>query len=724
MSKRWFDTKSKVSQYRGIFTHPPKQVPSPKVVDGPIIGNGDVGVVISGEPELQRLWISKNDFWKAKRLYPNGSPCLLGGMDIRIPSLAGGSYYCEQRLYEAEIYSRFETAESIVMMRSWVSAINNILLIELSSQGMPVPVHVELWAQSGHESISEKGQEGRVHWVTRRFTGSDLDWPTQGSMAMTCLPDTGTEFVLEDGQQIVIAVSIATNHDSSDYLGEAISSAANVSKDSLHLTRLAHEQWWNQFWSKSHIDISDELLEKFWYGSHYIMACCSRNKSFPPGLLGNWITTDSPAWAGDYHLNYNYQASWWGTYSSNHIELTDPYDTPILEYIPNGRQYAAEYLNCRGVYYDVGIGPKGLPTALCETPYEDGHMFCGQKSNASYCAINMLMRFYHTYDLDYAEQIAYPFLLEVANFWEDYLIMENNRYVIYNDSIREVDVWTTDHEDDSWADGLKDMNPILSLGFIRAVFNGLLDISAELGKDAERRAHWSHVLEHLSDFPTCEREGKTVFRLTEQGCEFGTGNSLEIQHVFPAGAIGLGSSPQLLETARNTLSVMNRWTDYNGFPTIFTAAARVGYDPYMIIEQLRKQCAEHSFPNLFIFFGGGGIECCSGVPAAMNEMLLQSHEQCIRLFPVWPTERNARFENLRAVGAFLVSSELLEGEVAYVEIKSEKGRSCHVMNPWSGRTCRVLEGEHDQQCEISFQINGQLISFETEAGKVYRISPN
>ncbi|WP_376769353.1 hypothetical protein [Paenibacillus germinis] len=33
------------------------------------------------------------------------------------------------------------------------------------------------------------------------------------------------------------------------------------------------------------------------------MACCSRNKAFPPGLFGNWITTDTPSWAGDYHLN-------------------------------------------------------------------------------------------------------------------------------------------------------------------------------------------------------------------------------------------------------------------------------------------------------------------------------------------------------------------------------------------------------------------------------------
>ena len=49
----------------------------------------------------------------------------------------------------------------------------------------------------------------------------------------------------------------------------------------------------------------------------------------------------------------------------------------------------------------------------------------------------MFMRFYHTYDLDYA-RLIYPFLVETADFWEDYLKFEDNRYVIYGDAGGEV----------------------------------------------------------------------------------------------------------------------------------------------------------------------------------------------------------------------------------------------------------------------------------------------
>jgi hypothetical protein len=42
------DIVSKVSGYRTTFISPPKMVPPRKTVDRPVIGNKDVGVVLSG----------------------------------------------------------------------------------------------------------------------------------------------------------------------------------------------------------------------------------------------------------------------------------------------------------------------------------------------------------------------------------------------------------------------------------------------------------------------------------------------------------------------------------------------------------------------------------------------------------------------------------------------------------------------------------------------------
>ena len=167
---------------------------------------------------------------------------------------------------------------------------------------------------------------------------------------------------------------------------------------------------------------------------------------------------------------------------------------------------------------------------------------------------------------------------------------------------------------------------------------------------------------------------------------------------------------------------MHRWSDYNAFPTFFTAAARVGYDPEIILTKFKEQFLTHSFPNLFIYYGGGGIECCSAVPSCINEMLFQSHEGILRFFPVWERKKDAAFCRLRGYGAFVVSAELKNGVVGGVALTSEKGRPCSVLCPWeSGMT--VLENGAPVPCELRETRDGTVYTFETRAGGQYNMEP-
>ena len=140
-------------KFNATFTSPPKLIPTRKSVDGPVIGNGDVGVVLSGPPAKQRFWISKNDFWKAKPVYPNAGPRPIGGIEIDIPALQGGSYQVNQVLENGTLVGRFTTsigvidrqgdappftkAGTTIMIRSWVDAFTNFIFIELSVEGEP-----------------------------------------------------------------------------------------------------------------------------------------------------------------------------------------------------------------------------------------------------------------------------------------------------------------------------------------------------------------------------------------------------------------------------------------------------------------------------------------------------------------------------------------------------------------------------------------------------------
>lgn len=102
------------------------------------------------------------------------------------------------------------------------------------------------------------------------------------------------------------------------------------------------------------------------------------------------------------------------------------------------------------------------------------------------------------------------------------------------------------------------------------------------------------------------------------------------------------------------------------------------------IDSTREGRLQRSARELHPLPDDGGGENNSAIPDGPNEMLLQSHEGFLRLFPCWPAGRPAHFEGLRAYGAFLVWSELSDGRVQFIRLLSEKGLPCTLLNPWPG----------------------------------------
>jgi hypothetical protein len=205
------------------------------------------------------------------------------------------------------------------------------------------------------------------------------------------------------------------------------------------------------------------------------------------------------------------------------------------------------------------------------------------------------------------------------------------------------------------------------------------------------------------------------------------GGTLGIHHIYPAGAIGLGSDPKLLEVSRNMIEAMARWhDDKNGFSSWYPACARVGYDPKTILARLRTETDNRSYPNLLVNYdddGGASIENVSGF-LAVNEMLFQSHDGVLRFFPCWPHDMPARFGTLRAVGAFLVSGEFRDGAVRKATIQSEKGRPCRVKNPWPGKALRVTDAATGGEVAATPDPNRpDRLVFQTQPGHAYELHP-
>ncbi len=652
---------------------------------GPLVGNGDVGVMLSGPADDLIFFIGKNDSWGKL----SQSVMAVGQLRIKTPALQGATLRTTVDMQHAELCGEYAKGDAALTSRSWLDANRNLLCVELRNTGT-VQLALSLQHTNGTSFVYEPdaakpSPDSRKIAVATRILGN---------------PDA-SRFTLDPGKTAVVVAAILSDLDckGKDPLAEAKSLAAAMTPGRIAEYSALHRQWWLAFWSKSFIEIPDKVLEQHWYSSQYIMASCSRAGKVAPGLWGNWVTTDKPGWHGDFHLNYNFQAPYFGVYAANHAEVSLPFYQAIREFVPRGKKIA-EKKGWKGVHFPVSIGPWGM------CPEGDDSDW-GQRSNAAYAALNFIWHYQYTQDKEWLKNSGYNFLREVADFWEDYLKLENGRYIIHNDSM---------HEGSG-----PDMNNLLSLGLVSTLFKNLLVMSADLGVDENRRAKWQDICGKLSAFPTQERNGKTVFRYTEKGMDWCNDNTLGVQHIFPAGAIGLDSDPKLLEISRNMIQAMGRWSDNNGFPTWYAACARVGHDPKAILAGLRAECDKRSMPNRLLSYGGGGIENCAGFNA-INEMLLQSHEGVLRFFPCWPRDQDARFGTLRAVGAFLVSAEMKNGVVSGVRIVSEKGRDCTVVNPWPGKQVRIVRtGAKPGPAAETKQ--GERFSFRTAMNETIEIIP-
>jgi alpha-L-fucosidase 2 len=668
------------------------------------MGNGDVGVSVIGTIDAMTFVLGKNEFWSLA----DGHLKALARLSLAIPGMSGASYSMTESIGPAEVTGTFASGANTLETRSWVQAddtTNNNLVTEFTYAGTtPQDVSVSLSPGDSNTYPSAVSSTADVLYIdvsadSAPMVGNQMTHKARVAVRVIGAPGSlssgSLHFTLAPGQSVSLVTSIVSNFDSASFQTAAVNGLTALVQSDVDSMSARHQAWWSAFAQQSFVEIPNKTVEKEYYASLYLLASTSRSGEAAPGLWGVWVMTD-PNWNGDYTLNYNYEVPFYAAFPTNHVSLADAYDEPVANWVPNAQALATER-GFTGAYYRVHIGP--LPNGSADTNEWN------QKFPGAYAATDMLMHYYFTVDPAYATSV-YPTLKQMAVFWENYLVWDGTRYVIVNDA---------QHEGNPYPQ----TNGVMSLGLVRFLLQGCIDISTALGVDAAERQVWQTRLTHLSAFPTFSMNGETVFRYTEVGLDWNDGNSIGIQHIYPGSQIGLGSDPTLLQTGKNMVSVMGRWSDGNGTNTFYPAAARVGYDPATILSNLQSWIEENTYPNLHIHTGGGGIENLNTVPSTIDEMLLQSFQGTIRLFADWPAGTDARFGDLRAYGAFLVSSDVRSSVVQYVRVVSEAGGPFTLANPWPNGTLRAYRNGVD-----AGTLGGAEVTMPTVAGDVILIAPD
>lgn len=214
--------------------------------------------------------------------------------------------------------------------------------------------------------------------------------------------------------------------------------------------------------------------------------------------------------------------------------------------------------------------------------------------------------------------------------------------------------------------------------------------------------------------------------------------------MWPTDELAHVASREVFEAAKRTAWALDKYTGWtfkgsglpfanmNGFGLSWPPAVRTSNstDAPLLASYFANASSLTTATNGIRANGGGCLENIAAT-AAIAEMLMQSYEGVIRLFPVWsgPANGPASFTTLRAYGAFLVSASVdATGSVAPIVITSEKGTSpCVVDSPW-GDMPGVTQNDSGAKIDVwpvSRTRYGQPViyyAFNTTAGATYTVA--
>ena len=230
---------------------------------------------------------------------------------------------------------------------------------------------------------------------------------------------------------------------------------------------------------------------------------------------------------------------------------------------------------------------------------------------------------------------------------------------------------------------------------MRTLLRYTIQASEVLGVDQQKRTQWAAMEQKLAPYPV-DDSGLKV----QPDAPYGRSHRhpMHLFPIFPGGDLNVEGSTEDRELiARSIQNWIFRgtgeWTGWS-FPYASLIASRVRRRNQALNElKIYKQA--FIWPNGFHVNGDYQrygystheyqpftMEAECAFTAAVNGMLLQSWGGKIRIFPSVPESwKNVSFENLRAQGGFLVSAEMVDGEMISASIASPKGGDAKVVFP-------------------------------------------
>ena len=685
------------------------------------LGNGNMGVMVSNLTGMNYVLYPGNFFASAGQ---NQLLIASGELTIHLPEEWMKGFVNERlELYNARIVTKFKTINGIYEVTSWVIKGMNVLVIEIkgnnpipdlkaeltipNKNNLPVLLrNPKITVEQGKAALTTMGlSEQRVASLLVEKLNGQFEAKSDGNKIAIDIPSDGRKkLILLVASPVVCEKKVSSN----DALNKAQELIGRIQKYGISSFRKSHNAYWHSFWSKSSITMHSrhgfaDYLENLYNLFLYMMADMSTGPDAPKFNGGDFLFLNNwRSWGGEYWYN-NTREMYWPLLPSNHADLWKPFIDLYWRHMSVFKKSTHEFYGVDGI---------------CVPETMDGYSGIGDNTHNPYTCLYLtsgtelayeFYRYYlYTHDETFLKEKAYPMMKDTITFELNFLTKgKNGIYHVYPSDARETYWWIKDS--------------ITTLSSLKCVLPILIDTSKKLGVDEKERIHWQYVLDHLAPFvidkktntflpgtflnvypPTRFTKVEAVYPINKRTNKSGNAFNCEdivCDPVYPWGLIGLNSSQKELEIMRNTyLKSPWRWWGYgNAWNPTAVWAARLG-----MTEEVVKRLREYvnyvqMFPNGMASTPGRmpkiwgkqlgdspGFDSAGVMATTIQQMMLQSYDNLIRIFPAWPNGWQCEF-TLLAQGGFLVSSSIgKNGNIPMIKIFSQKGGVCSILNPWKG----------------------------------------
>ncbi len=473
-----------------------------------------------------------------------------------------------------------------------------------------------------------------------------------------------------------------------------------------------HIAWWKNYWSQSSVAIPDTQIEKQYYLELYKLGCVARKGAPAITLQAIWTADNGslPPWKGDFHNDLNTQLSYWPAYASNHLQEAETFTDWLWKIKKENEKYTRQYFGVKG------LNVPGV-TTLSGYPMGGWIQYSFSPTIAAWLSQHFYWQWKYSMDKNFLQTRAYPYLHDVAVFLENISYIENGKRKLplssspeYNDN--SINAWFTNTTN-------------YDLSLMQYAFNAAAEVAAAMNKK-EEASHWKKIKDQLP-----------ALDINETGLTIATGFTRRESHrhhsnlmsIYPLGLLNADN-----EKDKMIIDSSLRWMEKTGTDAwcgySFSWAASLyamAKDGDNAAKELKIFASNFCSSNSFHLNGDqkGGqyskftyrpftLEGNFAFAQGLHEMLLQSHNGVIEIFPAVPLEwKEISFNNFRAEGAFIISAEKASGQTEEVKIIAEQGGRLRLKLPF--KTFYISDAKK------AYHLKDEVIAIDMKKGETISI---